>query len=1531
MTRILFLLLLFSSFSLSSSAQPFENMNTSIPGVGDSSLDWADYDGDGDLDLLIAGKTTTGVITRLYRNDGGTFNEVANTPFIGIYLGEVAWGDFDNDNDPDLIITGLMGNNIPTTQMYRNDNGTFVDINAGITAMQASMVDWGDFDEDGDLDFFIAGANAAGISVTKVYRNNGNGSFTDIGANLKGLRRGDGQWFAYQGNTALMISGRDTQNERHNIVYAYENGTFNEVDYDVPNTDLGAFTVSENLSSQKVLVAGTSDNGLILRVYKDPNDPNPEVIDSWDGVEFASADWATNVSNFKQFVVMGRNSSAQTVTRVFKGADHYTFEEIDTDIIGLYKGAVKWGDFDGDGDDDLAIAGYDINDNPWTQLYKNSETSDNTVPTSPLNAWVEKSANALALKWSNGIDKETDFLDLNYEVRVGTSPGAQDVIAPPNNDINEENWIRELDISHLSDGTYYWAVRTVDESNARSPYTTEQVFEIGDDNFTAISAPFEAIAQKGTWADVDNDSDLDVILTGHPADGQGFARVYTNNGNSFSPGQANLVGIHRGSSELSDIDNDGDLDMLIHGELNRSDDGVTQMYRNDNGTFVAFDTGFGQLKRYENSGSFESVRFADIDNDGDEDLVFSGTVGIKVIQNLGGYFSDVVEDRDGDYLDGTLVVGDYDNDQDVDLILSGYETHAYKNPTTWLYENTEGTFKIGPDLIGLTGTPAWGDFDNDGDLDFVNSGLNTSASAPGPYYQDLTTFYRNDGDAFSLQQTLYTNYAGASRSTWGDYDNDGDLDLLITGASASPLYENRNGTFVNIVNAFDGFEVKFANWGDYDNDGDLDVLLTGLDYAGNEITKLYRNTIGPKNDAPSAPTHLTASVNDHDVSFSWNAGSDEETAAPGLSYNLRVGSTPGSGDIMSAPADAAGNLLQPALGNAYQSKSWQLNGLEDGTYYWSVQAVDGGFKASKFSIEQDFTVGNTPPPPPGDVAFTNSSIDLIDLQEGAVAWGDYDNDRDLDLLVTGNTSSGRVTKIYRNSSNTLVDSDIDLPGLDLSAVTWGDYDNDGDLDFAMNGRDAGSKFKTYLFRNTGSGFEAVDAGLPGLIAGAIDFGDYDNDGDLDLLLTGRLPNLNNYAAVFENDNGTFSDIYAGLPGIRRGESKWIDFDVDGDLDIMLTGRINDNIDRRTYLYKNNGGHFSQVHTTLPDVDLSAFDWGDFDSDGDPDLLITGTTGGTRIAQIYENNLTSFSKVEANLEAADFSTARWADFDNNGTLDVVIGGQNSNGRFTRLYQNDAGNFVAISGEFAGVSKGASAWGDYDKDGDLDLVVLGEVNNTTRNSALYDNGSGLKNAKPATVDGLSSTISGGEVNLSWYAATDEQTPTDALTYALRVGTTPGGSEILSAPAYADGQRKVVARGNAGQNLSWVLNDLPNGTYYWSVQAVDQSYAGSAFATEASFTVTDSQSEQHVADAAATLSSYPNPFNPTTEIRYALEAPTQVELRIYDLTGKEVATLVSGFQDAGNQRVLFDASRLASGVYMAMLKTETSFMSKKLVLLK
>ncbi|MBK7173355.1 MAG: T9SS type A sorting domain-containing protein [Bacteroidales bacterium] len=306
-------------------------------------------------------------------------------------------------------------------------------------------------------------------------------------------------------------------------------------------------------------------------------------------------------------------------------------------------------------------------------------------------------------------------------------------------------------------------------------------------------------------------------------------------------------------------------------------------------------------------------------------------------------------------------IGDYDNDGDQDVFIMG-DVGGW--PVSAICKNEDGFF-FEMDSTGIMplsgGSASWCDYDKDQDLDILVTGFDL-------YLEPKTYIFRNDGDM--VFTNIWPGLAGAALGTaaWADYDNDGDADILLTGQNAacgslsSLVYRNDgNDNFTDINAPLDGAERGSADWGDYDNDGDLDIIISGFNGSGLASTKLYRNTNGSNSftmsGAPAAPADLHNVATDHSVQLSWNKSLDNNTPENGITYNLRVGTYSGGQNVLSASVDATGFLLLPQSGNMGNDTTWLLH-LPDGNYFWSVQALDHSFGYSSFAEEQQFTLMN---------------------------------------------------------------------------------------------------------------------------------------------------------------------------------------------------------------------------------------------------------------------------------------------------------------------------------------------------------------------------------------------------------------------------------------------------------------------------------------------------------------------------------------------------------------------------------------------
>jgi len=460
-----------------------------------------------------------------------------------------------------------------------------------------------------------------------------------------------------------------------------------------------------------------------------------------------------------------------------------------------------------------------------------------------------------------------------------------------------------------------------------------------------------------------------------------------------------------------------------------------------------------------------------------------------------------------------------------------------------------------------------------------------------------------------------------------------------------------------------------------------------------------------------------------------------------------------------------------------------------------------------------------------------------------VAVGDYDNDGYMDVLVAGlGKKDVPFTILYRNTgAGTFVDSGVVLPGLSRATAAWGDFDGDGNLDLAMTGLNISSLPVTRIYRNNGNGtFTALTNNMAQVFAGNVAWGDYDGDGRLDLLVTGITSASASGIAVtrlYHNDgNSIFTSVSHPFTDCYLGAAAWGDYDNDGQLDLVLSGATTGGGLVSAIWHNEGHGSFSNSGIALPAMDLGFAVWGDYDNDGHLDLLFGGNTDAGFISRIYHNDNGVFTNINAGLLPVLWASAAWGDYNNDGQLDIMLMGYDAAAQVARsiLYRNTGSNFVDSGAAFHNLYLGTLSWFDYDNDGRLDIIMEGNEVGTDILRIAHNTAANTNNP-PSSPANLAVSFSGTNVDLSWSAATDPQTPAAGLTYNLRVGTTPGGSEIVAPQSGSNGRRRIPAMGNTQLNRAARLHGvIPGAVYYWSVQAVDSAFAGSPFAVESSFTV-------------------------------------------------------------------------------------------------
>lgn len=310
------------------------------------------------------------------------------------------------------------------------------------------------------------------------------------------------------------------------------------------------------------------------------------------------------------------------------------------------------------------------------------------------------------------------------------------------------------------------------------------------------------------------------------------------------------------------------------------------------------------------------------------------------------------------------------------------------------------------------------------------------------------------------------------------------------------------------------------------------------------------------------------------------------------------------------------------------------------------------------------------------------------------------------FLIFSFRAAGQIafSKIYNGS--------IVYDGGIAAGAAWGDYNNDGFIDlFVANWYNQDN----FLYKNNGDGtFTKITSGSPvndkGFSSGPC-WGDYDNDGDLDLFVANQ---RNEHNFLYRNDgNGSFAKITAGDIVTDYGSSytsAWVDYDNDGNLDLFVA-----NSGQYCFLYKNNGnGTFKRIKDAAIVKEKGRFwnaAWGDYNNDGCQDLFIADSSGENNL--LYKNNGDgSFTKITEGPVVNDGGHSMggsWGDYDNDGDLDLFVGnaGTTLEGTDDFLYRNNGdGTFTKMT-ECPIVNSGGythgGVWADFDNDGDLDLFV------------------------------------------------------------------------------------------------------------------------------------------------------------------------------------------------------------------------------------
>jgi len=783
-----------------------------------------DVDNDNDLDIITFDGSTSPPKFKVYKNNGtGSFSPASEFiigtgyPFLFIYL---TLEDADSDGDLDVFVTteGLAA----TMYVVPND-GTGAFPMSGYsyfyhTIEPVTKLMFADMNNDGDKDIIL---NSMGL---KILANNGSGNFDEIhdisllGSDiiaigeiipaLEGiydilvskLDNGYTKAIAYKNTWNYSFTKFKTFDSIPQGTYSYDFGLVEDFTKDM-NTDVIVSQFPPNGTSKSKLIRGSIFFTSSFQSISESVINGMADFDNDSDLDFIFTNSANQLALYK-----GKNSSSMPYG-------------IFSNTLGASGGKYSSGDFDNDGDIDI-LSG--------NKLYLNGyvpQILPLVTNLSPLqNAINADKSSDITAEFNTDMDSST-INSSNIRV-IGSQTGSMNCVISydavlkkatinPNNDFKTGE---EISVT-LKSG--------IMNSSGLALESHEFKFTVAATQGSGLFSETISLTDTNmiiTTGDVDGDGDIDFVGTFQNFfPGITGFRVYKNNGSGMFNVSSVIATSYQWDEntqflvKLSDIDNDGDLDLV--GEKDGIGSHLYSEFNDGSGNF-----GGGSIITFIEP--LQEIKLGDFDNDGDLDIAtINYGQGLKFSINNGiGQFHDTIT---GIQCNEVINYDDYDNDGKIDLILMvGTTLKLFSNNGNFLFTETS-------QLPSVTSKIISSDIDEDGDIDLIYS--NGDA-------------YLNQGNGIFIIRanvSLYPHFIA-------DFDSDGDLDLVADNSSPNEISLFKNvgygifGYFSKICDKLNSSELLP---GDYDGDGDIDILFGGI----NGVHVLFNFPQIPTAQATAAP------------------------------------------------------------------------------------------------------------------------------------------------------------------------------------------------------------------------------------------------------------------------------------------------------------------------------------------------------------------------------------------------------------------------------------------------------------------------------------------------------------------------------------------------------------------------------------------------------------------------------------------------------------------------------------------------------
>ncbi len=588
-----------------------------------------------------------------------------------------------------------------------------------------------------------------------------------------------------------------------------------------------------------------------------------------------------------------------------------------------------------------------------------------------------------------------------------------------------------------------------------------------------------------------------------------------------------------------------------------------------------------------------------------------------------------------------------------------------------LLGNGDGSFQEPRDFA--VGTSSWdvaiADFDADGAADLAVTDLGGQT----------LNILRGNGDGTFQPAVSYPTPSFPFSVVAGDFDADGAIDLALTNSNTNNVSVFRgigDATFAPAVNYSVGTHPVSATTGDVNGDGALDLVTANSD--GDNVSVLPGRgdgTFQPRVNYAAGPDASSVTAGD------WNGDGDLDLAVTNKTSNtVRV--LVGAEDGTFRP----GGIFALGYGPAAM-----VTGDWDGDGHLDLAVADAG---QGLSADVSVLVGY------GDGTFAAPRSYGVALHPGGVEVGDFNEDGVPDLAIA--TYHGDcVSVLLGRSDGTFQTAANYATGNFTHALVVGDFNADGHLDLAVTGL----RLDVLLGRGDGTFgpttfYLAVPTSSDSVVAA-----DFDGDGALDIALTVYYSDSPSVVAVLMgNGDGTFQPASYFNAGIGSYSVAAGDFDEDGDIDLVVTNVYGRAADKLYVLLGNGDGSFqTPVPYGLVSVGRSVV-VADFDGDAHVDLAVAnadslnGTTGVSVILGNGDGTFQAAVDYPVDYEAWDVAAG---DFDADGVLDLVLANPQSNSVSVFRGQGD-GTFLAPARYTAGLGPRSVAVGDFNGDGFPDLA-------------------------------------------------------------------------------------------------------------------------------------------------------------------------------------------------------------------------------------